>query len=188
MLPGLAGHCRHSRRSTQSQRHSSWFCKVLQAQRWQYAIKEPCFLDLSSSPGTTVAAHNHSVMLPDFAGQSRLNSGRMQSQCHPSWFCRAVQAQNWQDAIPVSFLLVLQGSAGTAATCNQWQSTARCNQMLPGSAGQCRHRTGRMQSKYTHLPSQTVQTPRHSLLLCCTPTGQQSTSTWISTLMLWLTA
>ncbi len=38
-------------------------------------------------------------MLPSFARQSRHHSGRMQSKCHASWSCRAVQAQQWQDAI-----------------------------------------------------------------------------------------
>ncbi len=173
MLPGLAGHCRHNRRSTQSQRHSSWFCKVLQAQQWQFAIKEPCFLDLSSSPGTTVAAHNHSVMLPDFAGQSRLNSGRMQSQCHPSWFCRAVQAQNWQDAIPVSFFLVfwaVQAQQQDAINGNQRQDAIKCFLDLQGSAG-------------TELAgcNQNIHTCHHKLCrrpasLCCCAALQQGSS------------
>ena len=68
-----------------------------------------------------MAGCNQRVMLPGLAKQGRHNSGAMQSQCHATWFaghcrlnnrgmqswgrsfcfCRAVQAQQWQDAIKI---------------------------------------------------------------------------------------
>ena len=77
-----------------------------QAQQGQHAIIVSFFLVLQGSPGTTVAECNHNVVHPGFAWQGRHNSGRMQSQCRSSWFCRAVQAQQWQDAVKMYTLAI----------------------------------------------------------------------------------
>ena len=67
---------------------------------------------LQGSAGTELAGCNPGVVLTGFAGQCR-HSSNMQSmaingkmQSNASWFCRAVQAQNWQDAIKIYTLAI----------------------------------------------------------------------------------
>ena len=96
----------HNSGAMQSQCHASWSCRAVQAQQWHHTITVWFFLVLQGSAGTTVAECNHSVVLPGFAGQCRHNSGSTQSQCGSSWFCRAVQAQQWQDAIKMYTLAI----------------------------------------------------------------------------------
>jgi len=83
--------------------------KLLQAQQWQCAMIEPCFLVLQGIAGTTVSrmqsqSHSSWFCRAVQAQQQDAINGKMQSNA--SWFCRAVQAQNWQDAIKIYTLAI----------------------------------------------------------------------------------
>ena len=80
----------------------------------------------------------------------------MHSQCHGSWYSRAVQAQQWQYAITGLLFLVLPGIVGSAVA-------KRSSVMLPGLARQCMHNNGKMQSQcHSFWFCQVVQAQKQS--------------------------